>query len=265
MSTSIYAKANGILWQPSEVQENTAFIGVSYATSSSGINIGCSQLFDSTGAGMRMLMRKIVNPGFMGRNNPYMKADEARAMLGALRAQYYASTTSTPLKRIVIHKTTPFTKEEIRGFTQAFEGIEDIELLQIQEMTPWRAVRFYTDFNKGSYPYPIKRGTVCELDSNSFLLWTNGSVMHDDINPGGNYYKGGRGIPTPLYVKRFYGKGSGDTIVKEVLMLTKMNWNSGDSMYKTLPVTLDFAKVLSRMSKQTEALYDRAYDFRFFM
>lgn len=265
LSTSIYAKANGILWQPNEVQENTAFIGVSYATSSSGINIGCSQLFDSTGAGMRMLMRKIVNPGFMGRKNPYMKADEARAMLGALRAQYYASTASTPLKRIVIHKTTPFTKEEIRGFTQAFEGIEDIELLQIQEMTSWRAIRFYSDINKGAYPYPIKRGTVCELDSNSFLLWTNGSVMHDEINPRGNYYKGGRGIPVPLYVRRFYGKGSGDTIVKEVLMLTKMNWNSGDSMYKTLPVTLDFAKVLSRMSKQTEALYDRAYDFRFFM
>ena len=117
-----------------------------------------------------------------------MKADEARAMLGALRAQYYASTASTPLKRIVIHKTTPFTKEEIRGFTQAFEGIEDIELLQIQE-TPWRAVRFYTDFNKGAYPYPIKRGTVCELDANSFLLWTNGSVMHDDINPRGNTIK----------------------------------------------------------------------------
>ena len=265
LSTSIYAKANGILWQPSEVQDNTAFIGVSYATSSSGINIGCSQLFDSTGAGMRMLMRKIVNPGFMGRKNPYMKADEARAMLGALRAQYYASTASTPLKRIVIHKTTPFTTEEIKGFTQAFEGIEDIELLQIQEMTPWRAIRFYADIAKGAYPYPVKRGTVCELDFNSFLLWTNGSVMHDEINPQGNYYKGGRGIPVPLYVRRFYGRGSGDTIVREILMLTKMNWNSGDSMYKTLPVTLDFAKVLSRMSKQTEALYDRSYDFRFFM
>ena len=104
-----------------------------------------------------------------------------------------------------------------------------------------------------------------ELDSNSFLLWTNGSIMHDEINPKGNYYKGGRGIPVPLYVRRFYGRESGDTIVREILMLTKMNWNSGDSMYKTLPVTLDFAKVLSRMSKQTEALYDRSYDFRFFM
>ena len=50
-----------------------------------------------------------------------------------------------------------------------------------------------------------------------------------------------------------------------ILMLTKMNWNSGDSLYKTLPVTLDFAKVLARMSKQDEAIFDKAYDFRFFM
>ena len=57
----------------------------------------------------------------------------------------------------------------------------------------------------------------------------------------------------------------GDVLAKEILMLTKMNWNSGDSMYKMLPVTLDFAKVLARMSKQDEAIYDKAYDFRFFM
>ncbi len=33
----------------------------------------------------------------------------------------------------------------------------------------------------------------------------------------------------------------------------------------SLPVTLDFAKVLSRMSKQNEAIYNKAYDFRYFM
>ena len=69
----------------------------------------------------------------------------------------------------------------------------------------------------------------------------------------------------PLLVKRFAGNSGGDVLAKEILMLTKMNWNSGDSMYKMLPVTLDFAKVLARMSKQDEAIYDKAYDFRFFM
>lgn len=83
--------------------------------------------------------------------------------------------------------------------------------------------------------------------------------------PAGGYVKSGRGIPSPVLVKRFYGQADADVLAKEILMLTKMNWNSGDSLYKILPVTLDFAKVLSRMSKQDEAIYDKPYDFRYFM
>jgi hypothetical protein len=41
-----------------------------------------------------------------------------------------------------------------------------------------------------------------------------------------------------------------------------MNWN-GRQLYKVLPVTLDFSKVLSKMAKQTELLDNIPYDFRF--
>ena len=100
------------------------------------------------------------------------------------------------------------------------------------------------------------------MSNDSFLLWTHGCVVGNDIGNGKkNYYKGSRGIPIPVLVKRFYGKASGDTIVKEILMLTKMNRKSGDNLYKKMPVTLDFAKTLSRMSKQKEALYNKSYDF----
>ena len=80
-----------------------------------------------------------------------------------------------------------------------------------------------------------------------------------------NYYKNARGIPAPLLVRRFMGKSDGATLVNEIMMLTKMNWNSGDSFYKVLPVTLDFAKMLSKVAKQDVVMYDRPYDFRFFM
>ena len=143
------------------------------------------------------------------------------------------------------------------------------ELLQIQGYSPYRAVKYFIQNNK-PYPnsFPIERGTTIKLSDDSFLLWTHGCVTGDDLGKCGynnNYYKGSRGIPIPVLVKRFYGKASGDTLAKEILMLTKMNWNSGDNLYKNMPVTLDFAKTLSRMSKQKEALYNKSYDFRYFM
>lgn len=267
LSTSLYAKASGILWQPAIINNDTAFVGISYAMSKSkGTCIGCSQLFDSTGTGIRLLLKKINDPGFWGRN-PYMKSDEARLIMSALRDQYYKCEPTSHLKRIVVHKTTPFTQEEIKGFTQALEGIEDIELLQIQEYSTWRAIRYDSnEYTSKPASFAIHRGTTIPLDDDCFLLWTHGCIQHDDLLGNRlNYYKGGRGIPSPLLVKRYYGKASGDVLVNEILMLSKMNWNSGDSLYKQLPVTLDFAKVLSRMSKQDEAIYNKPYDFRYFM
>ena len=265
LSTSLYAKATGVLWHPEAIQNDTAYIGISYAFSEEKrICIGCSQLFDSTGTGIRMVLRKINNPILLGRSNPYMREEDARTMMTELREQYYHSAPVNTLKRVVIHKTTPFIREEIAGIMQAFSGIE-VELVQIQDYCPWRGIRFGTDPGKTAVGFPVKRGMAVKLDGDSFLLWTHGCVIHPELSGTYNYFKGSRGIPAPLLVRRFAGNASGDTLAKEILMLTKMNWNSGDSLYKTLPVTLDFAKVLARMSKQDEAIFDKAYDFRFFM
>jgi hypothetical protein len=268
LSASIYAKQGGILWRPETLDTETAFVGISYSLSKEkGISVGCSQLFDSSGTGLRLLLRKIKDPQYI-KKNPFMKADEARQMMSVLREQYYKSYPVSKLDRIVIHKTTFFTHEEIKGFTQALEGIEDIELLQIQEFSPWRGIRYKDiDVKNDVNTFPMKRGTVIKLSENEYLLWTHGCVINKELFNGRkfNYYKGSRGIPMPLKIKRFYGKATGDILTKEIMMLTKMNWNSGDSLYKHLPVTLDFAKVLSRMSKQNEALYDQLYDFRYFM
>ena len=72
-------------------------------------------------------------------------------------------------------------------------------------------------------------------------------------------------FPAPLLVKRFRGKSDGATLVNEIMMLTKMNWNSGDSFYKVLPVTSDFAQMLSQVAKQDVVIYGKPYDFRYFM
>ena len=265
LSTSLYAKSQGILWHPRSISDDTAYIGIGYAKSEKqGICIGCSQLFDSTGTGIRMILRKIKNPCFFEKSNPYMDRNEAREMMIELRESYYHCCPTAKLNRVVIHKTTPFMKEEIIGITQAFEGV-NVELLQIQEHSPWRAIRFGMKATRQAENFAIKRGTVIPTNKDSFLIWTHGSLNIPEWTGSYNYFRGGRGIPAPLVVKRFWGQSEGGVLAEEILMLTKMNWNSGDSLYKSLPVTLDFAKVLSRMSKQNEVLFDKSYDFRCFM
>lgn len=112
----------------------------------------------------------------------------------------------------------------------------------------------------------LSRGTVIKLDDDSFLLWTHGTIKSDELlGDRLNFFKNGSGIPAPLLVRRFQGHGSGDEIVKEILMLSKMNLNSGDSLYKILPVTLDFAKTIARMVKQQNRQVNTLYDFRYFM
>lgn len=209
LSTSIYAKSSGILWHPQAINSGTAYVGISYAQSEEkGICIGCSQLFDSTGTGIRMLLRKIDNPYFFNKSNPYMGRDEARDMMSELREQYYQSDPIAKLNRIVIHKTTPFMREEIIGITQAFEGIDNIELIQIQAYSPWRAIRFGQQPSKEAESFAVKRGTTVQLSRDSFLLWTHGCIIHPDLAGRLNYYKGSRGIPSPLLVKRYYGQSS---------------------------------------------------------
>lgn len=215
---------------------------------------------------MKLLLKPLKSPQIIHKN-PFMRKEDAYNMLHELKQLYYSSSPIEALKRIVIHKNTFFTAEETEGICMALEGIDDIELLQILEYSNWRAIRYNENkIDRGFNGYPIKRGTVIPLDDKSFLIWTNGSVMSDELAATNrNYYKTKRGIPAPLLVRRFLGKASDEIIAKEILMLTKMNWNSGDSLYKTLPGTLDFSKVLSRVSTVDGALYNTPYDFRFFI
>lgn len=266
LSLGLYVKANGTPWKSQATIENTAYIGLSYAVKGGSIDnkvvIGSSQIFDSSGQGLRFMLQPIERPVFYGKN-PFMSKEDARRLILKLREAYFKMDPNSRLERLVIHKTTHFTREEMEGIAQALEGIDNIELLQIQKFTFWRGIR--GDLRKQvPHGFPIQRGTTLQLDDYNFLLWTHGSVCHPDVAGKMNYYQGKRGIPVPLVVRRFRGKDTIETLTKEILALTKMNWNGGE-LYRTLPVTLEFSKVLSSMSKQVESLKDIPYDFRFFM
>lgn len=170
-------------------------------------------------------------------------------------------------KRVVVHKSTEFKSDEIEGCFDSWKAPEGLDLVQIKQKVQWRGVLIdpprEPNAEKGSPAgYPCRRGTYLQLSGRDVLLWTQGNAP--TAVGGRNFYKEGKGIPSPLMLTRFAGDGAWDEGCRHVLGLTKMDWNN-DSLYDRLPITLSFAKTLAQVVKRMPTIAPKPYESRFFM
>ena len=216
LSLGIYVKSNGTPWKIESNTQGTAFVGLGYAIKQNAKNkvvLGSSQIFDGNGNGLKFLLQPIEKPVYYNKN-PFMSKEDAFRLVSNIRNTYNKIDPTIGLNKIVIHKTTNFTREEIEGINNALTGIDDIELLQIQQFCDWRALKLKRNTQTGKHEfdgYPVERGTIIQIDEYSFLLWTHGVVQSPEFIK--NYYQGKRGIPVPLLVRRFMGKDSIENVV----------------------------------------------------
>lgn len=266
LSLAIYTKAGGIPWKLDGFEERHAYVGLSYSLRKSTDRrfvTCCSQIFDAEGTNLRFLLYESADGRFEG-TNPYLPRTEMmRVMTRTL--SLYQQQKGQPPTRLVVHKTTPFTNEEIDGCNDALNSVDDLELVTITQSVPWFGVRI--DPPRGSATkgtaamYPVERGAVLPLGAFDYLLWTQGNCT--GIGKG-SYFKEGKGVPHPLRVTRYQGSGGFHSSAREILALTKMNWNN-DNLYDRLPVTLSYASILARIVKRMGSLSQTPYDFRYFM
>lgn len=102
---------------------------------------------------------------------------------------------------MVVHKTTEFKRREFEGAFDALARIPDVELIQLQQQTPWRGVRGTANGKPDNWP--VLRGTLVHLSGTDLLLWTQGNAP--SVARRGNFYKEGRGIPHPVLLSRAAG------------------------------------------------------------
>ena len=168
-------------------------------------------------------------------------------------------------QRVVIHKRTPFREEEIEGITNALKqaGITKIDLITItQEYNIKFIAQRINNRQLTSDWYPIDRGTCIKLSGRNALLWTHGVVP--SIKENRRYYQGGRCIPSPLKITKYYGYGDLATIAKEIIGFTKMNWNSFN-LYTKLPATIDTSNTLAQVGNLLRDYNGITYDYRYFI
>jgi hypothetical protein len=245
-ATALYYKAGGLPWRPAELPEGVCFIGVSFhhlkKRGGHLVYASVAQAFSSDHEPFCLKGAHIDHDQRRDRQ-PYLSKAQAFAMMRDILHGYELRTGVKP-KRVVVHKTSMYQPEE-EGFREGTKGIvPSCDLVWLRQ-TPFRLVRKGTE-----EPW---RGTLCQIEGESYLF-TSGYVPWWDEFPGAH-------IPAPIQIG---SAGSTDIEARsrEILTLSKMNWNSSDGITR-LPVTLLFAKKVGEIMTELSDNVTPNPSFRF--
>lgn len=269
LSLSFYVKSMRTPWILEKSEQNVAFAGIGYRVNrnkeGTEIVLGCSHIYDSAGQGLKYRLSKVDDFHLDRRNNPFMSFDDAFEFGVAIRELFLQSMDRLP-ERVVVHKRTRFTPEEISGITESLgtAGVTNIDLIEVNHERDSRflATRIYGGVMQTD-AFPLSRGTCLVVDEKTALLWTHG-IVPSVRNPDKQYFQGGRGIPAPLKIVRHHGNSTLDQIGSEILGLTKMNWNSFD-LYAKLPATIDSSNTIAKIGALLSRFEGTTYDYRLFI
>jgi hypothetical protein len=251
-AVSTYYKATGIPWKLADIDNETCYVGISfYQEFSKGernMRASMAQVYLKTGESQVIRGKPFKWDGKTF--SPQLNESQANEILHDVIDLYKRQKNGSLPKRIVIHKTSSFTDEEIKGFDRATIHIEMVDYIHILEdsgilMLP-----------KGE-TYPAIRGTFV-YENNEFLLYTTGYV------PALDTYKGPT-VPAPLFMRAYRLDTTPETIAKDVLALTKLDWNNS-SFNTRMPVTISVSrKVGSILSESSSQSVNLPTNYRYYM
>lgn len=249
--TGVYYKSGKHPWILDEIDPKTCYLGISFYHKKShyqdDVYTSMAHMFANDFQDIILRGRKVDFDEVLG--EPYLDYDKSVNLIGSALEVFNKHREFKP-KRMVIHKTSGFREDEIKGFSETLEqaGIM-YDLITLRKST-MRLVRYGT--------MPVPRGSMYVVGSMTFL-YTKGYVPELRTYPGVH-------VPAPFEIVKARGDSSYKEICREILALTKLNWNTAD-FCSGLPITIGFSRNVGQVLKvfEDDEKEKPAQSYRFYM
>jgi hypothetical protein len=248
--TALYYKSGNIPWLLETMSENTCYVGISFYRddpAKSSLQSSLAQAFSGHGEGLVLQGPKSIMDR-KGNPVPHLSEIEAERLLSEVLKLYTDFHEIAP-KRVVLHKSSRFWPDELKGFEKALSKIEYHDFVAISPSQGHRLLRL------GKAP-PV-RGTAVQMSPGHYLLYTTGYVPYLGAYPGAH-------VPLPIEILEHHGGSSPETICREIIALTKLNWNSCNFSCSE-PITLQFARVVGSIVRELPTGIKPERRYRFYM
>lgn len=233
--TGLYFKADGLPWGPTGLPPSSCFIGVSFFRplgESSTLRTSVVQAFDEHGEGLVLRGHSFPWDEKKEGKSPHLSEEMAAKLVEMVLKRYQEERKQLP-QRVILQKTSRYEPDERAGFEQALSKVGQYDLVALCPTSDVRLVR------AGRYP-PL-RGTAFTIGNMSFL-YTSGYLATLGRYPHGH-------VPSPLLIADHVGDTSRSQLLRELMILSKMNCNSAN-MSGLMPITLRFSRLVGEILRE---------------
>lgn len=232
LSTTLYYKAGGKPWRLSTARDGVCYIGVAFKNTEDNSLNACSaaQMFLDDGDGV-VFMGDEGTWKSAKKGDYHLSKSAARNLLTGVLTTY-SQQKGKPLKEIFLHSRSSINEEEYSGYLEACPSGAQLTCIRVApERLGLRAYRPGTR--------PIVRGTFWPVSEKRGFLWATG------FKPRLRTYDGSE-VPQPLCLEIQRGEASLETVAKDILGLTKLNYNCC-KLGESQPVTIHFSDAVGEI------------------
>lgn len=248
LSTTFY-KAGGKPWKLKAIREGVCYLGMVFKKLDEGSACCAAQMFLDSGDGV--VFKGAIGPWkTFGKEEYHLDYDAAKDIIERAVSAYkeFFGKETNP-KEIFIHGRTYLNVEEWKGFS----SIKDQGINVVGVRISHSRLKL---FRPGKFP--VLRGIAYLESKDRGYLWSTGFIPRLRTFPY-------QGVPYPLMIEICQGEADLLTVLKDILALTKLNYNS--CKYSDgEPITIRFANKIGEILVAAPIEKDRApIAFKFYI